>query len=165
MVAFRSSRVSDAKTLGRTHVQAWQETYRGKISDDYLDWLKPEIAEQIFSHRAPANVFVAEDEGEIVGFAVVGHGGEEDMPPRTGELCGLYVLRSHQKKGIGKELFEMAEKRLSSLGYKRMLLWVLDTNLDAQAFYERMGMKKDGKYKHTTLGSVITEYRMVKEIK
>ena len=146
------------------HCAAWRETYRGQISDDYLAWLNPELCAKIFSHRAPANVFVAEEEGRIVGFAVVGHAQEEDAPPRTGELCGLYVLKEYQRQSVGKALFARAAERLRSIGYRHLILWVLDTNRNAQGFYEKMGMKPDGKFKVTQLGTTVTELRMTGEL-
>ena len=164
MAIIRTARASDAKALGQTHHAAWQETYRGMISDDYLDWLSPALSEKIFTHRAPANIFVAQEAEEIVGFAVVGHGGEADMPPRSGELCGLYVRKQYQGQGLGRELFLKAEERLRSLGYKRMFLWVLDRNLPAQRFYEHMDMRPDGGCKHAVLGTLVTENRMVKSL-
>jgi len=163
MLIRRALRQDDAE-LGRVHSQAWHETYPGLVSRDYLDFLTPERSQTIFTHRAPANTFVWEEAGKIVGFAVIGHARGEGVSPRTGELCGLYVLKDFQGKGGGHALLTAAQNRLKELGYRHMILWVLEANQKARRFYERNGLRPDGTVQYPDLGGAVAEIRMRKEL-
>lgn len=161
MLNFRLARTTDTQALGKLHYNAWLETYRGLLSRDYLLTLSPERMAMIFARRAPANLYLLEDGDQLCGFALVGHGRERDMPPRTGELCGIYLLQAYQGKGHGRTLFCWAKERLRSLGYRRMLVWVLATNQKAIDFYLAMGMQPDGATQFADLGGPAMEKRMV----
>jgi GNAT superfamily N-acetyltransferase len=72
-------------------------------------------------------VWVAEVEGEIVGFAAL-----------TDELLGhMYVHPSAQGRGIGSALLEKAKERRPR-GFD---LWVFQQNEGARRFYERHGLE------------------------
>jgi ribosomal protein S18 acetylase RimI-like enzyme len=59
-------------------------------------------------------------------------------------LYALYLLKSHQKKGIGRALFIKGQELLLADGYKRFVLTVLANN-PTVGFYERMGGIKGAK--------------------
>ena len=83
-------------------------------------------------------MFVAvDDEGQIVGFA---DGGSERSRDSSydGELYAIYVLKEHQRKGIGKSLFHHVVSHLASNHFHAMLIWVLNDN-PSRYFYESMG--------------------------
>ena len=85
--------------------------------------------------------YVAEDvKGQILGFA---NGGMERLndPFYQGELNAIYILESHQQKGIGRELVQVVAERLSQMGMYSMLALVLADN-PACCFYEKLGGKK-----------------------
>ena len=71
------------------------------------------------------------------------NGGMErlDHPIYQGELNAIYILESHQRKGIGRELARIVAKRLSQIEIHSMLVWVLADN-PACCFYEKLGGKK-----------------------
>ncbi|MBQ2749291.1 MAG: GNAT family N-acetyltransferase [Clostridia bacterium] len=164
MPTFRTARAADVPAIGKLHYSAWMETYRGLLSEDYLATLTPERMATIFARRAPANLYLLEEEGALSGFVLVGHGRESDLPPRTGELCGIYLLAASQGKGHGKTLFDWAANRLRGLGYRRMIAWVLATNKKAIGFYEAMGMHPDGKNQFANLGGPAMEIRMTMDL-
>ena len=51
------------------------------------------------------------------------------------EICRLFVLPDHQKKGIGRELMDFAEKRIS----EHYSCCRLDASLPAKAIYVKRG--------------------------
>jgi GNAT superfamily N-acetyltransferase len=72
-------------------------------------------------------VWVAEIDGEIVGYASLG----------SGFLTNLYVHPSRQRRGIGAAL--LAEvKKFAPDGFR---FWVFEANRDAIRFYERHGAR------------------------
>lgn len=62
-------------------------------------------------------------------------------PFYQGELNAIYILESHQNKGIGRELVRVVTERLSQMEIHSMLVWVLADN-PASCFYEKLGGKK-----------------------
>ncbi len=74
-------------------------------------------------------VYLAESDGLAVGSVCVG-----DEYLRT-----LYVLPSHQGRGIGSALHDLALERLRARGVSRARLWTLEQNHSGRRFYERRG--------------------------
>jgi len=71
---------------------------------------------------------VAEEEGRIVGYAVL------DL--ETGELNAAFVEPSHQGRGIALELLQQLEAMARGRGLARLFL---SASLNAVPFYERAG--------------------------
>ena len=100
-------------------------------------------------------MYVAEHEGEVVGFA---SGGRERAGETgyTGELYAIYVIDAAQRRGFGRELVRSTVAGLRELGLDDMIIWVLRDNQPARSFYERLG----GAYVRAqpiTIGSVTLE--------
>lgn len=83
-------------------------------------------------------VFVAEDAGEVVGFA---SGGRERAGETgyAGELYAIYLLESAQRHGFGRELFRAVVEGLRAMELADVIIWVLRDNQPARLFYERLG--------------------------
>lgn len=139
----RRATVDDAVGIATVHIASWRETYRGIVPDPFLKDLSIErrTANWIMSLSDPNHeyhrAFVAEVEGQLVGFSNYGFNREKDLGIE-GELFAVYLLRSSQKKGIGRQLVEAAAGGLLSMAAQSMLVWVLAEN-PARGFYERLG--------------------------
>lgn len=132
----RDARPEDAVPLATVHVSSWQEAYRGLIDQAFLDSLdvagRTESWDRIIrQHRA--RVLVAEDDDGVIGFCTVGQSSDEGW----GEVFSIYLSPSHWRRGVGSRLLASGERALAEAGEERALLWVLDTNRRARAFYER----------------------------
>jgi ribosomal protein S18 acetylase RimI-like enzyme len=136
----REATPDDARAIAGVHVLSWQTTYRSLLSDRYLDSLTVDEHESRW-HRLLASgngdTFVAQDGADIVGFASCGRERDQD-PIYLGELYAIYLLREHQRRGIGRRLVSTVAERLIELEYRSMLVWVLAAN-PARAFYEALG--------------------------
>jgi len=71
----------------------------------------------------------------------------------------LYVLKDYYGKGVGQQLMQAAFAAL--YGYQEIILWVLEDNKRAIAFYEKMGFVFDGEEKVIDLGKAVKEKRMI----
>jgi ribosomal protein S18 acetylase RimI-like enzyme len=138
---------SDVSAMARVHVDTWRTTYQGIVPDEFLANLSYEKRENGWHQvldNAPNDgnfTYVAEDEaGQIVGFA---NGGVERAgdPVYQGELSAIYVLKSSQQRGIGRELVRAVAQRLGQMEIHSMLVWVLADN-PACRFYETLGGQK-----------------------
>jgi GNAT superfamily N-acetyltransferase len=147
----RRVRREDVEGLIDVHIASWQAAYRGQIPDAILDRLDSTRPRRralwdsfIEDERQPA--FLAERDGEILGFVHVGPA----RPPVDASIGELYAIYLHPKawdQGIGRALFAVGEDALSSLGYETAILWVLETNRRARDFYEAAGWRADGQTK------------------
>jgi GNAT superfamily N-acetyltransferase len=77
---------------------------------------------------------VAEDGGELLGFAVL----------RPGSLERLYADPNVWGRGVGSRLHDEALELLRDIGSSRCSLWVLEANERARSFYERRGWRLNG---------------------
>ena len=76
-------------------------------------------------------VYVAEDDGVPVGAVSLG----------KGYLATLYVLPTHQGRGVGSALHDLALERLRAQGFDQVKLWTLRENDSGRRFYERRGWR------------------------
>jgi ribosomal protein S18 acetylase RimI-like enzyme len=67
--------------------------------------------------------------------------------------------------GVGRALIRAGEERLRELGYRTVVLWVLDGNERAQRFYESEGWTLDGEQRTIEfVGEPIPEVRYAKQL-
>ena len=156
----RPARPEDAAAIAAVHVRTWQVAYEHVFGADRLAALDEQLPVRVERWqrllREEVGVWVAEDDGRIVGFAGIGPsrdaGGE-------GELYSIYVLPEAWGSGAGGALMAAARDALLA-AYPVSILWVLDDNPRARRFYEREGWAADGGRKTDTfLGVEVTEVR------
>jgi GNAT superfamily N-acetyltransferase len=147
-VTLRKATQADAAALGALHVASWHETYSGIMPDAILAGRSVDARTAMWSRilGAPdafgcAAVFIAEDGGRVIGFGSCGQQREDALKDKgfSGEFGAIYVLRSHQRRGIGQSIIAAMSKELSAAGHTAACLWVLRQNVPARAFYEKLG--------------------------
>lgn len=138
----RKATASDIDGIAFVHAMSWKTTYKGLISDEFLDAITAEARSKrwIRNFENPNKdevMYVAEDEaGMIVGFANGGARREPDL--YDAELYALYLLKEHQGKGLGKRLIRSVAQNLLEKNYRSFMTWVLVGN-PALHFYHKMG--------------------------
>ncbi|MCG2767492.1 MAG: GNAT family N-acetyltransferase [Anaerolineae bacterium] len=89
--------------------------------------------------------FVAEDDGELVGFVHVVVRDSRDIPilvPRRYAFIDSIAVREELRgTGIGRVLMERAHEWATSMGATEMELNVFEFNEDAVAFYLKLGYR------------------------
>jgi GNAT superfamily N-acetyltransferase len=152
--------LEDAAAIAHVHVDGWRGSYRGILPDAFLDALSYAQREDLWRNvlDAPAgrHVLVArETDGPVVGFVLGG-------PPETktadfrAELHALYVLESHQRRGVGTGLFEGLVSALVEDGVDSMITWVFVEN-PAVRFYQHMGGSRSDERTIEIAGAFIDE--------
>jgi ribosomal protein S18 acetylase RimI-like enzyme len=163
-VEIRDARSSDAWAIAEVHVAGWRWGYRGMVDPAFLAGLSTDQRADFWSRtlgnpEAEEDVFVAETNGTVVGFASIGRSGDDDASPETGELLTLYLLEEVAGLGIGSRLLRRAHERLRERGFARATLWVLDANERARRLYERHGWRPEGRVKVEQPGVTLREVR------
>jgi GNAT superfamily N-acetyltransferase len=141
----RPAQLADARGIGIVHLDTWRSTYTPLVPTGYLDQFHYDEREQTWRARlsnaqAQQHVFVAEQDGQIIGFGSGGPSRTDDLP-YTAEVYALYVLAAFQRRGIGVRLVTALAERFAAEGHTHMLIWVLSENRDGRAFYEAIGGK------------------------
>ena len=163
-VTIREAKGTDAAAIARIDVDAGHTTYTGIMLQEYLDSRTYEQRTMVWLSRySNANklwngwfIYVAaNNEGEVIGFAGGGpqHG---DIQGYSGELAFIYLLKSFQRHGIGRQLIGVIVKRLKQQGHNSMLVWVFAQNLH-RSFYEALGRQTIGEKEANYGGKNIKE--------
>ena len=163
----RRAGTDDASRIAEIHVRSWQRVYQGLIPQAYLDGLDPaERAGRWSQALAEADwsgggtFVVADDEGEILGFANTQASRDEDAGNYVAEVWAIYLAPDAYGKGYGRELMTATLDYLVQFSYGQVTLWVLDTNTRARGFYEAAGFRPDGAVKvDLRLGFPLREVR------
>ncbi|MFA9444714.1 N-acetyltransferase family protein [Egicoccus sp. AB-alg6-2] len=146
----RSAQPRDAQALGEVHVAAWQAAYRDLMPDAYLDGLSVDervgVWEQVLA-RTPVEgvtrLVCVDQHDRPLGFAVSGPTAVAEEAVGVGEIYVLNVLPTAWGRGHGRQLLLASQDALREGGHKQAVLWVVDRNQRARAFYEREGWHYD----------------------
>lgn len=91
-----------------------------------------------------ADVIVAEDDGEIVGYVIM-RLRHTELPlhvPRTiAHIENFGVLAAYRRKGVGRSIFERCSERARQRGAQSLELDCWEANLEALRFYAALGMR------------------------
>jgi len=167
MFNIRNAEIKDALGIATVHVKMWQKVYRGQIPDAFLDSLSIEVKKDgwkksIQNPTKGGHILVAEIDGFIAGWVTGGVTRDEDVTPEVGELGGIYVHPDYEGKGIGSALMKELLSILKAEGYKKVTLWVLDTNKKTRDWYESKGWKVEGRTKtEKRVGFDLNEVRYI----
>jgi ribosomal protein S18 acetylase RimI-like enzyme len=142
-IAIRRASADDAQEIARVRIECWRATYRGMIPDAYLDAMDVDASTALWTRVLSASpnttsVVVADDDGEVVGFAA-GNMLEEPRHALDAELSAVYVRRDRQRTGIGCRLVDAVARGQRAHGAHGLIVWVIAANKGARAFYERLG--------------------------
>ena len=162
-VTVRRAGPGDAPDVARVQVTGWHEAYTGRMPQSILDRLDVERSTGWWRRvimgetdgEVSGEVWVAEREGVVIGFASAG--ASRDHDPHERELYAIYVLAEHYGSGAGQALLDAA------IGRSAASLWILQDNPRARAFYERNGFRSDGSVKDDDRwGDPVREERLVR---
>jgi ribosomal protein S18 acetylase RimI-like enzyme len=114
------------------------------------EWLEATFKEEeqdFKAQKTPIWLLQAFDQESkiVIGVATV-------EPDQNNATTTLYIRQmavhpSHQKKGIGKGIIDVIEKRFSAQGFKDIVLLAREVNQPAIDFYTKTGFESHG-YKH-----------------
>ena len=151
---------NEIKGKAYVHYKSWHESYSDIVDADYLNNKVTLEKCEAMAQKFPENTLVAKLDGRVVGFAAYGKYRGDDLSD-CGEIYAIYVLEEYQKRKIGYALMTASLGRL--MEYDKVALWVFKDNAKAIDFYEKVGFRPDGKENVFSLGTELTEIRMIYE--
>ena len=81
------------------------------------------------------------------------------------EVHRIYVLKSHQGQGFGKEMFDFAMQEAVKRGFFWVWLGVWEKNFKAQNFYFKYGFERFSEHKYVTGETVDIDWLIRKKLK
>ncbi len=139
-IDIRKAEIRDADAIAEVHHEAWRGAYAGIIPHRALTAMINRRGGEWWANaiRRAATVLVIEIGGKIAGYATLGRNRARELK-QQGEIYELYLRPECQGIGLGTRLFSAARQRLADHGLKGMVVWALEENENALAFYSGAG--------------------------
>ena len=132
----RLAKLEEAKKIAEINMETWKTSFCGYVSDEVLDTRN--ITEDFIKNRLfniyKNNVFVAEVDGEVVGYSSFKKNTETEA-----EISTIYILPKYQKLGIGGILLKEVLKNLKELNFKKVVIWTMKNFEQSNNFYKKYG--------------------------
>ena len=139
-IDIRKAEPRDAEAIADVHHEAWHGAYAGIIPHRALTTMIGRRGSTWWANaiRRAASVLVVELGGEVVGYATMGRNRARELP-QQGEIYELYLKPEYQGIGLGSRLFTAAREKLAAHGLDGLVVWALEENDGALAFYAGAG--------------------------
>jgi len=141
-IAIRPARVEDVSTIAAL--------IRGLAVYEKLEhevkMTEEKVRDSMFGLRPYAEAILAEEDGHAVGFALFFHNYSTFLAQPGLYLEDLFVLESHRGKGVGKALLAQLARIALDRQCGRLEWAVLDWNVYAIGFYEKLGAKPNSEW-------------------
>lgn len=151
----RHAQPGDVTEIRRIAERTWEADYpdilhRENVEEIANEWYADEKMREELKNE-DAIVVVAEEDGDIVGFA---HG---IWARQTGHILRVYVDPDHRRSGVGRELLATMRDSLLKRGSDRIQAMVLAENELGNQFYQNAGFEKIDEGETTIGGETYTE--------
>ena len=144
----------DAPEIVRLFFETVRSVNRADYSDEQLEAWAAGVPDPEEWHARMAGrwTLVAEEGGEVVGFAELEYDGRLDM---------LYVRKDAVGRGVGRRLYEAVEREARGQG----LGWIFtEASITARPFFEQQGFRVVREQMVSRRGVSMTNFVMEKEL-
>jgi RimJ/RimL family protein N-acetyltransferase len=160
----RQIQIEDAAAFASV-IQAVEIESEFMLYEPYERRVSPEIQEKMIRTLTAgenSNIFVAENQGELVGY-LIAIGGTARRTSHSANIV-IGIREKFCGQGIGTRLFEELENWARQRNLHRLELSVISTNTAGLALYKKMGFEVEGTKKHSLLvnGEYIDQYCLCK---
>lgn len=142
-IALRRAVPADAASLARFAARAFSDTFATQNTPEdmaaYVDEAFGEAQQRAELTDPQCTVFLAERDGEIVGYVMLRDGPAPDCVPDTStiEIARLYAGQRWIGAGIGALLMQRCLVEAAARGRRTIWLGVWERNVRAIGFYQR----------------------------
>ena len=143
LLKLRDATLADLAIIDDIHVRSRRATYRGQVSDHYLDVTMPVASRADWERKLPellagaGRVTIAEADGTPIGFLCALAANADGSV----YVNNLHALPNRKGLGVGSALLDAATRWARETGAQAMHLRVLQTNTQAIGFYESRGWR------------------------
>jgi GNAT superfamily N-acetyltransferase len=139
---------TDFRTRPRD-VDAIIEIMRSYYAEEGYSFVQTEARDaalDLIRHDRFGRLWVACDQGSVVGYLSVTLGFSLEYQGRDAFIDELFILKDHRGKGLGIEAIRTAEAYCRSLGVKALHLEVEHHRERAREVYQRAGFERKQRY-------------------
>lgn len=139
-IEIRQAELADAEAISAIHMAAWKGAYAGIIPHRALRIMleRRGVAWWTRAIQRSTQVLVADVGGVVAGYATLGPNRARQLQQK-GEVYELYIRPEYQGFGLGSRLLAAARRSLVDQGLKGLVVWALEDNTLAVAFYQGAG--------------------------
>lgn len=142
------------------HIRFAQQSDLGSILNIYNQGIEDRIAtleldvkdmdyirDWFAKHTGRYRVFVAENDGEVVGWASLHPYSQRCAYAGVGELS-VYIRRDFRGKGVGQKVLGELETFARAHDFHKLVLGTFPFNANGQGLYHKMGFYEVGTFKN-----------------
>lgn len=159
----------DARAIAEIHVSASQAAFKSVVPGEQMPAVSIEKSQAYWRDAIEfiePQVYVAVDDGQVVGFVGFDRSRDKGTPNTTGEIWAIYAAPPHWGKGVGLALWDAAREGLLEEGCNKVTLWVPLGNERALRFHDLAGFKREmTSIKTVPMGAVkVEEIRLKRDL-
>ena len=157
----RTATSYDLDRIAEIYVKNHTETYRGLLSDDYLDSLTLDYAKEKWNAYLcgkDKKMWVAYSGDEFLGFAA---GTEDKNIADTWYLDSLHITEKARGRGIGTDLIKTMMRCAAENGYTMMSVCIVKGNDNAGSLYKKLGAKHLLDFEDDFCGTISSSEKLI----
>lgn len=145
--SLRRAQRDDFGAIAKVQTDGWRDSFRGVMPDSVLDgplldehrtlWRRMLSSRGGFGDDGHPWLAVDHD-GRVIGFSAYGPVRGSSWA-HDAEIYALYVNTAWHGQGLGRALVQQTARGLLEQHRRSLLLWALEDNHKARAFYEHIG--------------------------
>lgn len=162
----RYANLEESDALGKIHSESSQAAFKDIIPEHILnDVFSIERRTKRFtsglSEGFPktAIVFDGNEPAGLLSFGECRYGNNDKS---WIEIWRVYIIPKFWGSGVAKELMEWGINEILKEDFTNIELWVLEKNISARKFYEKMGFKHDNTFQIMNMDKELKELRYIK---
>ncbi len=165
----RPATVRDAKAIAEIHASSSQAAFKGVVPGEQMPAISVEKSQAYWRDAiefSEPQVWVALDDGVVVGFVGFDRSRDKGTPNTMGEIWAIYAATSHWGQGVGLALWDAAREGLMDEGCTKVSLWIPLGNERALRFHDLAGFKREmTSIKTVPVGTVkVEEIRLKRDL-
>ncbi len=153
--------------LHKISVTTFKETFASQNTKENMEYyLKKNLAKMQIKKELSnpfSEFYFAYNQEVIIGYLKLNFKNSQNenvLKNKAYEIERIYILKTHQRKGFGKQLFEKAVDIGRSRGYKKLWLGVWEKNKSAIKFYKKLNLSKFDKHEFLLGNDTQTDFLM-----
>lgn len=158
LITIRDAQVHDASAMGHFMVSTWLTAHRDHIPPaawqrrqatwtaevSAAGWRRHLIERDAHPENTRAWYLLAENPEKTTVGLVAAAVTDDDPSGTVAEVGSLYIHTAYQRRGIGRRLLQHLAVQLRRAGVDTLHIGVVETNIEAHRFYERVGGQRMG---------------------
>ena len=164
----RYANKDDADTIALINSKSFQHAFQGIIPGNFLkerfsyERLKERLYKELNESTATSCIMYKYD--IPVGMLTFAKDDNKERDNSEIDIWRIYLLPEYWGQNLGVEFLDWVIKELKRKGYKKVALWVVEENIRARKFYEKVGFIHEGEIRIINAGREIQEHRYIKNV-